>query len=155
MNKLSDDERNLLKYYAGTERILHRPARGEVHLHLLRSGYIEERTVNLQGALVVVTAAGRKASTSHAIAFAAGHEQFGPLTVHRSVDRSHSPLKFQLGTPSADPPETRPGPEARALYATKDAPPHDAKSMRRAKRVCPTVRGMVPTSASPQASLRC
>jgi hypothetical protein len=61
MNQLSDDERNLLRYYAETERILHGPVRGEVHQHLLRSGYIEERTVNPQGALVVVTAAGRKA----------------------------------------------------------------------------------------------
>jgi hypothetical protein len=60
MNELSDDERNLLRYYAESERILHGPARGEVHLHLLRSRYIEERTVNPGGALVVVTAAGRK-----------------------------------------------------------------------------------------------
>jgi hypothetical protein len=60
VNELSDDERNLLRYYAESERILHGPARGEVHLHLLRSGYIEGRTVNPGGALIVVTAAGRK-----------------------------------------------------------------------------------------------
>jgi hypothetical protein len=61
MNKLSDDERNLLRYYAETERILHGPVRGDVHQHLVRSGHIEERTVNPGGAVVVVTAAGRKA----------------------------------------------------------------------------------------------
>jgi hypothetical protein len=55
MNKLSDDERNLLRYYAETERIIQGPMRGAVHQHLLRSGYIKERT------MVVVTAAGRKA----------------------------------------------------------------------------------------------
>jgi hypothetical protein len=61
MNKLSDDERNLLRYYAETERILHGKERGAIHRHLLSMGYIEERTVNTRGALVVVTAAGRKA----------------------------------------------------------------------------------------------
>jgi hypothetical protein len=61
MNKLSDDERNLLRYYAETERIIHRPVRGTVHQHLLGMGYIEEGTVDTQGALVVVTAAGRRA----------------------------------------------------------------------------------------------
>jgi hypothetical protein len=45
MNKLSDDERNLLRYYAETERIIHGLERGSVHRHLLRSCYIEERTV--------------------------------------------------------------------------------------------------------------
>jgi hypothetical protein len=61
MNKISDDERNLLRYYAETERILHGPMRGAVHQHLLRSGYIEERKVNAQATLVVVSAAGRRA----------------------------------------------------------------------------------------------
>ena len=61
MNGLSDDERNLLRYYAETDRIHHGPLRGAVHQHLLRSGYIEERTVNARGSLVVVTAAGRRA----------------------------------------------------------------------------------------------
>jgi hypothetical protein len=42
MNDLSDDKRNLLRYYAETERIIHGPVRGAVHQHLLRSGYIEE-----------------------------------------------------------------------------------------------------------------
>jgi len=49
----SDDE---------TERIIQGPMRGAVHQHLLRSGYIKERTtVDARGALVVVTSAGRKA----------------------------------------------------------------------------------------------
>jgi hypothetical protein len=61
MNKLSGDERNLLRYYAETERIIHGPVRGAVHQYLLHSGYIEERTVGTRGALVVVTAAGRRA----------------------------------------------------------------------------------------------
>jgi hypothetical protein len=61
MHELSDDERNLLRYDAETERILHGPVRGAVHLHLVNSGYIEERTVNAQGMLVMVTAAGRRA----------------------------------------------------------------------------------------------
>ena len=61
MSELSDDERNLLRYYGETERILHGPARGAVHQHLLHSGYIEERPVNARGMLVVVTAAGRRA----------------------------------------------------------------------------------------------
>jgi hypothetical protein len=61
MNKLSSGERNLLRYYAETERILHGAERGTAHQHLLRSGYIEERTVDARGALVVVTAAGRRA----------------------------------------------------------------------------------------------
>ena len=45
MNKLSDDERNLLRYYAETERIIHGPVRGAVHQHLLGMGYIEGRTL--------------------------------------------------------------------------------------------------------------
>jgi hypothetical protein len=61
MSELSDDERKLLRYYAATERIIHGPVRSAVHQHLLHSGYIEERTVDTRGALVVVTAAGRKA----------------------------------------------------------------------------------------------
>ena len=48
MNKLSTDERNLLRYYAETARILHGSGRGVVHQHLLSMGYIEERTVNMQ-----------------------------------------------------------------------------------------------------------
>jgi hypothetical protein len=35
MSELSDDERNLLRYYAATERIIHGPVRGAVHQHLL------------------------------------------------------------------------------------------------------------------------
>ena len=48
MSKLSTDERNLLRYYAETERILHGSSRGVVHQHLLSMCYIEERTVNTQ-----------------------------------------------------------------------------------------------------------
>jgi len=61
MNKLSGGERNLLRYYAETERILHGPERGVVHQHLLSMGYIEERPVKLQDSAVVVTQAGRMA----------------------------------------------------------------------------------------------
>jgi hypothetical protein len=61
MNELSDDERDLLRYYAETERIIHGSVRGAVHQHLLRNGYIEERPINPKGALIVVTAAGRRA----------------------------------------------------------------------------------------------
>lgn len=61
MNELSDDERNLLRYYAETERIIHGPVRGAVHQHLLRSGYIEESPIKPKGALIMVTAAGRNA----------------------------------------------------------------------------------------------
>ena len=38
-SELSDDERKLLRYYAETERIIHRPVRGAVHQHLLHNGY--------------------------------------------------------------------------------------------------------------------
>ena len=61
MSKLLSDERTLLRYYAETERILHGPERGAVHQHLLRMGYIDERPVNLQDLVVVVTQAGRMA----------------------------------------------------------------------------------------------
>jgi hypothetical protein len=61
MSKLLSDERRLLRYYAETERILHGPERGAGHQHLLRSVYIEERPVNLQDSVVVVTRAGRMA----------------------------------------------------------------------------------------------
>ena len=42
MPELSDDERNLLRYTAESERIIHGLGRGAVHEHLLRMGYIEE-----------------------------------------------------------------------------------------------------------------
>jgi hypothetical protein len=61
MNKLSTDERNLLRYCAETARILHGSSRGVVHQHLLGMGYIEERTVNMQDSVIVVTQAGRRA----------------------------------------------------------------------------------------------
>jgi len=61
MKRLSTQERNLLRYYAEGERVIHGRGRGAVHLHLLRMCYIEERPVNLQDSVVVVTAAGRMA----------------------------------------------------------------------------------------------
>jgi hypothetical protein len=61
MNKLSTDKRNLLRYYAETARILHGISRGVVHQHLLSMGYIEERPVNMQDSVIVVTQAGRRA----------------------------------------------------------------------------------------------
>ena len=61
MNKLSGGERNLLRYYAETERILRGVERGAAHQHLLRMGYIEEKPVNPRDSVVVVTQAGRKA----------------------------------------------------------------------------------------------
>ena len=61
MSKLSTDERNLLRYYAETARILHGSGRGVVHQHLLSMGYIEERTVNMQDSVIVLTQAGRMA----------------------------------------------------------------------------------------------
>jgi hypothetical protein len=61
MSKLSTDERNLLRYYAERARILHGPGRGVVHQHLLSTGYIEEKTVNMQDSVIVLTQAGRMA----------------------------------------------------------------------------------------------
>jgi len=61
MNKLSGGERNLLRYYAETERILRGKERGAAHQHLLRIGYIEERPINLQNSVVLVTQAGQMA----------------------------------------------------------------------------------------------
>ena len=61
MNKLSGGERNLLRYYAETERILRGKERGVAHQHLLRIGYIEERPINLQNSVVLVTQAGQTA----------------------------------------------------------------------------------------------
>jgi hypothetical protein len=59
--RTSGDERNLLRYYADTERVIHGPVRGAVHQHLLNSGFIEERTVDTRRALVAVTSPGRRA----------------------------------------------------------------------------------------------
>ena len=61
MSRLLSDERNLLRYYAETQRILHGPERGAVHQRLLRMGYIEEKTFGLKDAVVVVTQPGRAA----------------------------------------------------------------------------------------------
>jgi hypothetical protein len=63
MKVLSDEERNLLRYYAETERIIHGPERGVVHQHLLHIGYIEERRVNARGASIVVTS--KHCATAH------------------------------------------------------------------------------------------
>jgi len=48
-------------YYAETARVLHGSSRGVVHQHLLNTGYIEERTVNTNDSLIIVTQAGRRA----------------------------------------------------------------------------------------------
>jgi hypothetical protein len=61
MSRLLSDERNLLRYYAETQRILHGPERGAAHQHLLCMGFIEERTFGLKDAVVVVTQPGRTA----------------------------------------------------------------------------------------------
>ena len=61
MDRLSDDERNLLRYYAEADRVIHGPRRGVLHQHLLRLGYIEEHAVEQQNSLILVTDAGRKA----------------------------------------------------------------------------------------------
>jgi hypothetical protein len=62
MPELSDHERNLLRYCAESERIIHGLERSTAHQHLLRIGYIEERALNLQDLLIVVTDAGRRAA---------------------------------------------------------------------------------------------
>jgi hypothetical protein len=61
MSELTDDERNLLRYFAETDRFISGQARGGLYLHLLRSGYIEEEVESACGTLVVVTAVGRAA----------------------------------------------------------------------------------------------
>jgi hypothetical protein len=61
VSKVLSDERNLLRYYAETQRIIHGSERGAVHQHLLRMGFIEERTFGLKDAVVVVTQPGRLA----------------------------------------------------------------------------------------------
>jgi hypothetical protein len=60
MPELSDNECNLLRYYAETEHILHGNERGAVHQHPPSNGHIEERTFDTRDALVVVTATGQK-----------------------------------------------------------------------------------------------
>ena len=64
MADLSDDERNLLRHYAEGERVISGLERTATHQHLLRMGYVEERAVNLQDLLIVVTEAGRTALSS-------------------------------------------------------------------------------------------
>jgi hypothetical protein len=61
VSKLLSDERNLLRYYAEAQRILHGAERGAVHQHLLRMGFIEEKTFGLKGAMIIVTEPGRSA----------------------------------------------------------------------------------------------
>ena len=56
MSKLSTDERNLLRYYAETERILHGSSRGVVHQHLLSMCHGQ-----YAGLVIVVKQAGRRA----------------------------------------------------------------------------------------------
>ena len=60
MNVLSDEQRNLLRHCAETERIMHGRVRGALHQHLLHMGYIEERAVKPQNLMIVVTEAGQK-----------------------------------------------------------------------------------------------
>jgi hypothetical protein len=100
MNKLSDDERNPLRYYAETERIIHGsvrgtviqgPERGTFHHHLLGMGYIEERTVDTRGAVVVLTAAVEECC-------AIG---IGLLTVFQGLDRYASQLVAGEGVSSS------------------------------------------------------
>jgi hypothetical protein len=73
-------ERNLLRYYAETERVLHGAVRGAIHQHLLRSGYIEGRTVDARGALVraahdqsPIVSGGSKLGPEHTTSVALGH----------------------------------------------------------------------------------
>ena len=66
MADLSDDERNLLRHYAEAERVISGPERTATYQHLLSRGYIEERPVNLQDLMIVVTEAGRTALSSRA-----------------------------------------------------------------------------------------
>ncbi len=62
MHELSGEER-LLRYYA-EEHIISGLRRGAIHHHLLRLGYIEEKPVNVQDLLIVVTEAGQAALSS-------------------------------------------------------------------------------------------
>ena len=64
MTKLSDDERNLLRHYAERERVINGFQRTAPHQHLLHLAYIEERAVNVQDLLIVVTEAGQAALSS-------------------------------------------------------------------------------------------
>jgi hypothetical protein len=61
VSELLSDERNLLRYYAETQRIIHGAERGVVHQHLLRMGFIEERTFGLKDAVIVIIQPGRLA----------------------------------------------------------------------------------------------
>ena len=64
MADLSDDERNLLRHHAEAERVTSGPERTATYQHLLSRDYIEERPVNLQDLMIVVTEAGRNALSS-------------------------------------------------------------------------------------------
>ena len=61
MQKLADDERQLLRYYG--ERVISGP-QGPAHQLLSDLGYIKEQPVNLQESLIVVMETGRKVLSS-------------------------------------------------------------------------------------------
>jgi hypothetical protein len=60
MRALSDDERNLLRFYSERHRVIGTRDRTPAHQHLLSIGYIKERAVSVGYWLVSVTDAGRK-----------------------------------------------------------------------------------------------
>jgi hypothetical protein len=64
MRELSNDERNLLRYYAERDRVINTRDRTSDHQHLLGVGYIKERGVNIQELLISATEAGRQALRS-------------------------------------------------------------------------------------------
>jgi len=64
MQKLADEERQLLRHYGERERVISGLQRTFAHQYLLDLGYIKEQSVNIQELLVVVTEAGRKVLSS-------------------------------------------------------------------------------------------
>jgi len=64
MRVLSDDERNLLRFYCERDRVINIRDRTPAHQHLLGIGYIKERSVSVEYLLISVTDAGRKALRS-------------------------------------------------------------------------------------------
>jgi len=64
MRVLSDDERNLLRFYCERDRVINIQDRTPTHQHLLGIGYIKERSVSVEYLLISVTDAGRKALRS-------------------------------------------------------------------------------------------
>jgi hypothetical protein len=60
MRELSNDERNLLRYYAERDRVINARDRTSDHQHLSGIGYIKEHAVNIQELLISVMEAGRQ-----------------------------------------------------------------------------------------------